>query len=65
MGKVESPSVDPSEPEDYAILVSGEIFNSKLQGDAISFRKATEEEYNSVKDDLTTDNIISVDESPK
>ena len=55
------------EPEvpDYATLIEGQEINRLLSDEATGeFRKATEEEYNSIKDTLTNDNIISTEDSP-
>ena len=48
---------------DIAIFVEGPAFNEKLLGlttSGKSFRQATEEEYNNVKDNLTEDDIVSL-----
>ena len=48
-----------------ANLILGEQFNNKLNKNVTGeFRKATLEEYNLVRDTLTTDNIVSTSESP-
>ena len=49
----------------YAKLIDGSSFNEKLIYSNEKFRKATLEEYNQVKDELTEYNIISTEDSPK
>ena len=49
----------------YATLIDGSNINSKISSVEGNFRKATTAEYNSVKDSLTDDNIISTEDSPK
>jgi surface protein len=57
MGKFQHPS-------DYSILLKGTNFRTKISNDLTAFRKATEEEYNTVKSSLTDNNIISTEDSP-
>ena len=59
-----TPDPEP-DPTDYAIMISGYDFYGRISNKYGEFRKATLTEYNSVKDSLDAENVVSVEDSPK